>query len=246
MPAAQPAKYAWLRRLYRTSVEPLPQSRRVLVVVVGSERGLCGGFNAAVAGWAGRHLERCAADGVVVELVTLGSRVERLLERGSHPVTQRVPLPVTALPPFALAADFTRTWLLRYEEGTLDGVDLVYNAYRGVGRYEPTVTRLVPPEAPPAVTEGDDPLWPPTIVETDPLALYARVVEQWTALNFYTLLLDSAMAEHSTRYQLMESATQNAERLIEELTLETQAIRRQAITREMQELAVGAGLVGPR
>ena len=44
----------------------------------------------------------------------------------------------------------------------------------------------------------------------------------------------------------MESATQNAERLIEELNLVTQTNRRQSITREMQELAAGAGLLGPR
>jgi F-type H+-transporting ATPase subunit gamma len=82
------------------------------------------------------------------------------------------------------------------------------------------------------------------IIETDPLALYTRVVEQWASVQLYTLLLDSAAAEHAARYQLMEGAAQNAERLIEELTAELQAARRRAITQEMQELAAGAGLLG--
>ena len=57
-------------------------------------------------------------------------------------------------------------------------------------------------------------------------------------------MLDSTAAEHSARYQLMEGATQNSNRLIDELTLALQAARQQAITVEMQELAAGAGLIG--
>ncbi|MDY7039779.1 MAG: F0F1 ATP synthase subunit gamma, partial [Chloroflexota bacterium] len=62
--------------------------------------------------------------------------------------------------------------------------------------------------------------------------------------RLYTLLLESAAAEHSARFQLLEGATQNAKQIIAELTLAIQAARQQAITREMQELAAGAGLVG--
>ena len=88
--------------------------------------------------------------------------------------------------------------------------------------------------------------WPPPIIETDPLGLYARLIEQWTSASLHGLLLESAAAEHSARFQLLEGATQNAERLIAELTLVVQTARQQAITREMQELATGAGLVGTR
>jgi F-type H+-transporting ATPase subunit gamma len=86
--------------------------------------------------------------------------------------------------------------------------------------------------------------WDFIVVETDPLSLYARAIEQLTAIRFHELLLESAASEHATRYRLMESATQNADRLVDELTMRVQSARRQAITREMQELAVGAGLLG--
>ena len=56
------------------------------------------------------------------------------------------------------------------------------------------------------------------------------------SVSFYNVLLSAAASEHSARFHLMESATQNSERLVEELTLELQSARRQAITREMQEL----------
>jgi F-type H+-transporting ATPase subunit gamma len=86
--------------------------------------------------------------------------------------------------------------------------------------------------------------WPPPIIDTDPLSLYTTVIEQSVAVELYRVLLASSAAEHSMRFQLMESATQNADRLIEELTLIIRTARRQEITQEMQELAAGAGLLG--
>ena len=67
----------------------------------------------------------------------------------------------------------------------------------------------------------------------------------WSTTETYRILLSSAAAEHSARYQLMEGATRNSGRLIAELTLALQSARQQAITAEMQELAAGAGLLGP-
>jgi F-type H+-transporting ATPase subunit gamma len=86
----------------------------------------------------------------------------------------------------------------------------------------------------------------PIIVETDPVSLFARVIEQLTATRLYALLLESAAAEHAARYELMGAATQNADRLIAELTLAIHTARQQAITQEMQELAAGAGMIGTR
>jgi F-type H+-transporting ATPase subunit gamma len=218
---------------------------RIVALVVGSERGLVGRFNVAVVERAEQYLAEQETVDAQVELVALGTRVRRIFQRRQRPLAWADTLSITGLPPYRLAFDLTRRWLARYEQHELDAVDLVCNAYHGMGRYETTVARLIPPRLP----KGQNPLsepWPPPIVETDPLRLYTRVVEQWAAVSLYGLLLDSAAAEHSTRYQLMESATQNADRLIEELTLVVQAARRHAITQEMQGLAAGAGLIGPR
>lgn len=238
------------RRLWpwRAGHSSSPSSGRIAVLVIGSERGLCGAFNAAVVWRAQRHLERVSRAGVQVELMALGSRVARLLRRRQRHLTWSGTLSVTALPPYPLALQLTGQWLHRYKAHELDAVDVVYNAYRGTARYEPTVVRLLPPRLPHPEPEGDlsyEP-WPPPIIETDPQGLYARLIEQWVSARFYELLLESATAEHSARFQLLEGATQNTERLIAELTLAVQTARKQAITREMQDLAAGAGLIGTR
>jgi len=244
-----PAPRRSRRLLRRTGHDGTSTPERVVILVVGSERGLCGRFNAAVIERAERHLAEQETAGARVELISLGTQIRRILQRRQRPPDWSGPLSVAALPAYPLAFDLTRRWLERYEEHELDAFDVAHNAYRGAARYEPTVTRLIPPNAVAAqshhggIAHPGEP-WPPPIIETDPLSLYARAVEQWAAVSLYRQLLDSACAEHSVRYQLMEAASQNAGRLIDELTLVIQTARQQEITSEMQDLAAGAGLIG--
>ncbi|MBC7260507.1 MAG: F0F1 ATP synthase subunit gamma, partial [Chloroflexi bacterium] len=125
----------------------------------------------------------------------------------------------------------------------LDAVEVIYNAPRGFIHYEPTILRLLPPTIPSVPVEESQ--FPP-IIETDPTGLYMRLAELWLTAKLYQILLDSAVAEHSARYQLLDGATQNAERLIEELKLSLQVARQEAITAEMLDLISGAGMIGPR
>lgn len=242
LPAGRPAR----RFAFPFSSSPVAMDERraqVVALAVGSERGLCGRFNAVVVEQAEACVAGRAEAGASVELAGLGTRLCRLLQRRGHELAWSVSLSITALPSFDLAFDLTRGWLARYEACQLDAVDVIHNVYRGPGRYEPTVTHLIPPHLPAGgvANSGEGHL---PIIETDPLSLYVRVIEQWAAVSLYGLLLDSAAAEHAVRYALMEAATQNTEQLIAELTLAIQTARQQAITREMQELAVGAGMVG--
>lgn len=226
-----------LRYLRPPNFRASPQ--RFVVLVVGSERGLCGGFNHTLVA----AVEAYMQGDKPIELWALGSRLVRLLRRHAREPAWSGSLPTGAPPPFAIAWELSHLWLADYETHRLDAVDLIYNAYRGPGTYVPQVLHLLPPEPPPVAPHE---VWPPPIVETEPLHILARVLEQWVALSLYRVLLESAASEHSARFQLMESATQNAERLVEELILAFQAARQHTVTREMQELAVGAGLIGPR
>jgi len=238
------------RHTDRTETGSAPTHAKALVI--GSERGLCGRFNVAVANEAERYVRRQSMSSSHVELEVLGSRAERVLSRRGLEAASAGALSVTTLPPISLAFELACRWLTAYEKQELDAVHLIYNDYHGTGAYESTVMRLIPPQLPTDQTspspEGDTAdrasPWPPPIIDTDPMSLYATVVEQWTAVQLYGTLLDSSAAEHSTRFQLMESATQNADQLIEDLTLVIQTARRQEITQEMAELAAGAGLIG--
>jgi F-type H+-transporting ATPase subunit gamma len=210
--------------------------------VIGSERGFCGAYNSTLADYVDRELDRLADQGTGAELRVLGARAARALQRIGRDVAKARPLPIAALPSSDLASELTLGWLEQYEARALDAVYVMYHAYRNSTTYEPVTVQLIPPPVP-TVDKGGAP-WPPPYVDTDPVDLFVQVVVLWTTTELYRLLLDSAASEHSARYRLMEGATQNAENLIDELTLALQAARQQAITAEMQELAVGAGLLG--
>jgi F-type H+-transporting ATPase subunit gamma len=237
---------ARLGSLHRRRARPRRHSQQApsvtQVVVIGSERGLCGAFNSSLIQYVEHALAQYAADGVEVRIAALGSRVRRGLERNGHSLEWAKSLPMTTLPANELAQELVHTWLRQYEARELDAVHVIYNTYRSSTVYEPVTAFLVPPPLP--VLSDETSSWPPPYIDTDPVELYTRLIRLWTTTEAYRVLLDSAAAEHSARYQLMEGATQNAHRLIDELVLALQSARQQAITSEMQELAAGAGLLG--
>ncbi len=234
------------QRLRPTETEVGVPQRSVVALVVGSERGLCGGYNKVLLKRLDDYVAGLEA-GCDLTLVASGSRIVRDLKTAGYELAWTHTSSITALPSFELAYRWVSDWLQRYESHELDAVDLLYNADQGAGKYGASVIRLLPPELPessvPPRETGLAASQDHVIVETDPVGLYVRIVEQWTAIALYRLLLEAASTEHSARYQLMESATQNAEDLVEELMLAVQSARRQAITRQVQELAVGAGLL---
>jgi len=217
--------------------------RRVYAIIVGSERGLIGKFNRDIAEFSASYLVEQQQKNIGVDFWLLGSRIKRIFSQHHLPYTSFSSLSTTSLPPYRLASDITNELLMLYEKREIDAVDVIYNNYQGSSRYKITVKRIIPFTPDVNQSQVHEPPWPPAIVETDSVSLYTQLVKQETAIHMYGLLLTSAAAEHSARYQLLEEATQNAQRLIEELNLAVQMSRRQAITREMQELAVGAGML---
>ena len=227
----------------RTEIRTQPKIKNVLTIVIGSERGIIGRFNRDIVDLAAVYLNEQIQNNIEIEFFLLGSRIKRAFDQNKLTYTSFLTLSTTSLPHFQLAYEITNSLLNRYESYQIDAVDIIYNAYQGASKYKTRIERLIPisPDFSKR-TSGIQP-WPPAIVETNPVSLYTQMVKQETAIHFYERLLESAAAEHSARYQLLEEATQNAERLIEELNIAVQMSRRQAITREMQELAAGSGML---
>lgn len=221
-------------------------SSSVIALVIGSERGLCGRFNAAIAEFTDQYVARQELNGVRVELWALGSRVVRILERRQRRISWSSALSATLPPPYHLAFDLVRYWLSAFKRGNLGSVDVLYNVHLNAGRYTPSVVRLFPLQIELVGQTWSGEPWPPPIIETEPRGLVARIIEQLLASVLYESLLNSSVAEHSARYQLMEEAEANVKRLSSELTVEVQMARRNLITQEMQELAAGAGMIKSR
>jgi F-type H+-transporting ATPase subunit gamma len=214
---------------------------RGVLIIVGSERGLCGNFNRLLVKHAAERLKVLESQAQSVELHVFGSAVWRAIHREYASSWKGSLHSMPSVPSSKMAGEWSATWLNDFDQGDVDWVEIICNQNSGTAAYKTMNIQIIPFQLPDL--EEKEHSWPGPILDTDPKELTILIIRQLAALDFYRILLYSSIAEHKARYQLMEEASSNADQLIEELSQDVQAARRQAITQEMEELAVGAGLL---
>jgi len=228
------------RKPAREDAEGLADS---IILILGSERGLCGRFNETLAenaeNWINQQGFRSH------QIWAMGSKMVRILERMGISIGWRNPLPSGALVSYQDSYLLTQKWLMQFEAYDFNQLTVLYNQPIRGGQIQFASLNIFPYEIDyraSILTESAN-RWPPPIIETDPWGIYHQIIQHHIASHFYQALLQSAAAENSARYRKMEEAKQNAEEIIVELKWIINAERKRQITQEMQELAVGAGLM---
>ena len=212
-----------------------------IVLIIGSERGLCGKFNETLAKNA---LEWINAQGFSsVQIWAVGKRMIQTLEKRDIDLSWRKANPGIEKFSYTQAYLLIQDWLEQYEKEAFDHFMILYNQPGNGKRYELSVVRLLPYEISQSVLASDDERWPTPIIETDPKGIFHQILQQYIASSFYQALLLSTAAEHASRYYLLEDAQQNADEIIQELKRIIHTERKRKITQQVQELAVGAGLL---
>lgn len=209
--------------------------KKHLLVAIGSNRGLCRNFNRDIL-----KILKEATSGFLdgYQVVVIGERLRKIFERKKIRIHQYYPFPnASDLTPASARELFNQI----VSPGANQDVTLLFNVYRGAGKYLTIRSSIFPNEFL-KITSNKKTLEGFTF-DSPPSEMVTLLEEDFHYLSFYYAFLLSAAAEHSTRFQLMENASTNADKLSDELFLEVQALRRQKITVEMQELAVGAGLL---
>ena len=215
-----------------------------IVLLIGTERGLCGKFNENLVESALQWMaNQPNAD---FTIWAMGSRiVKSLRSQGIEPAWSE-PLNANSLGSYRQAYLTTQRWAQQVENAEICRLTVLYQKAKGEGRTQFAAVSLFPfdlqlnGEAKPQAEELP---WPPPIIETDPEGIYQQIKGHFIAATFYRTLLESAIAEHSARFILMEEAKKNADDIITNLNRDLNIERKRKITREMQELAIGAGLI---
>ena len=230
---------AEVARAQREAVHPLlvphPELRRVEVIVVSSDRGLCGAFNANVIKHADRLMRERERAGQGILLTCAGRKVGDFFKRRRAKQLQGM-RPLDGWVEYGKAAAIAREVSERYVAGESDQVLLVYNEFVNAITQRPHDVQLLP-FAPPAF-EGEQPL--PFEIEPSPERLLDVLVPKAVEVEVYRALLESQSGEHAARMTAMESATRNTEELISSLTLKFNRARQAAITKELVEIVSGA------
>ena len=220
------------------SKHPLLQEReaekKVLLLVVTADRGLCGAFNTNVL--------RASLNAVrergwqEVHVLPIGRKANDFFKRRELPVRPQATQVLQALS-LETAREIAQSLINDFTGGEFDAVYVLYNEFKSIIAQRVTLERLLPLERPTVETTA-----PPIeyVYEPGPEAILADLLPKHIEFQLYRVLLESAAAEQGARMTAMESATKNAGEMIDHLTLTYNRIRQAAITKEIIEIVSGA------
>ena len=229
----------------RSGLDPeSPTTGKTAIVAIASNSSLCGGFNANVIRKALEAIRGCEGP---VEVYPLGRKMAEALRRAGYTADQDYN-DLVAHPSYEQSAALARRLAERYERGELARVVLVYTSFASASRQEPVAETYLPFDGTNGVIPGlTRNLQAPSsssvddyLLEPDAAALTAQLLPQVMLLKFHAAILDSAAAEQAARTLAMQTATDNAEDLLGELTLEYNKGRQQKITAEILDLLGGS------
>src|ERR1051325_8835667 len=210
--------------------------RHVLLLVVTSDKGLCGAFNSNVIRASQNALRERNWESV--ELLPIGRKALDFYKRRPFPIRREATHVFQALS-LGTAHDIAQTMIDDFVSEKVDAVYVVYNEFKSIIAQTIRVERLLPIErdwdaAGSAETEVD------YLYEPSPEAILNDLLPKHIEFQLYRILLESAAAEQGARMSAMEAATKNAKEMIDHLTLTYNRIRQASITKEIIEIESGA------
>jgi len=206
-----------------------------LLVVMTSERGLCGGFNSSIVKLARLHAAELVAAGKTVKILTVGKKGREQLKRDwGQTFVGHVDLSDVKRVGYANAQNIAREVMAAFEAGEADVVTIFYNRFQSVISQVPTAQQIIP-----AKLEGGTSaaLYD---YEPDEEAILADLLPRGVATQIFTALLENGASEQGARMSAMDNATRNAGDMINKLTIQYNRSRQAAITKELIEIISGA------
>ncbi len=211
------------------------EPKNVMFVVLSSDRGLAGAFNANINKAGYRFWQEREAGGSTVSFATIGKKGRDYFRRRKADIRKDFTGVMDDLS-VERAGEIGRYIVDEYQRHHLDAVYLVYNQFKSAISQQVTVEPLLPIEPMDIedVQAGD------FIYEPNKTALLDTLLPMYVEVEVYRALLESVASEHGARMTAMDAATNNASELIRKLTLQFNRARQAAITKELMEIIGGA------
>jgi F-type H+-transporting ATPase subunit gamma len=210
--------------------------KRVRLVVLTSDRGLCGPFNNQLLRRTVDWLDERKAEGVEVEVHVYGRKGRDFLNSRKVAIAQTV-LDLSQKDRLELVREIADAGVAAFAAGEVDQVVVAYNKFVNTLTQRPTFSQVVPVSVP--AGSGEDALVD-YLYEPGPAALFANLLPLYLRTQILQSVLETEAGEHAARMAAMDSATKNANDLINRLTLVYNRARQAAITTEITEIVSGA------
>jgi F-type H+-transporting ATPase subunit gamma len=221
--------------------------RSTLLLVITSDRGLCGAFNSSILRAAERLWREREAAGQKVQIATIGRKGRDYFTRRKAPIFHSFSGVWEKLD-MEQSRAIARTVLKPFLQGEVDAIYLVYNEFKSAMSQKVVAEPLFPLQpgqlqAQAEEAEADEPEWKrhrEFLFEPNKEALLERLVPMYVEVTVLRALLESMASELGARMTAMDSATKNASEMISKLTLSYNRARQAAITTELMEIISGA------
>ena len=217
------------------------EGRKIEVLVVTSDRGLCGGFNGNIVRKSAEFVRQCEGRGLPVTLSLIGRKGRDYFRRRTWPIRQEWTGIFDKLS-FEHAIDIGGDISDHFVKGAFDELYVVYNEFKSAIQQRVIVEKLFPVDvaAEFGAAQADGTTGGSYLYEPDEAELLNALVPKHFQIQTYRILLESAAAEHGARMAAMDGATRNAGQLIKKTTLYYNKTRQAAITKELMDIVGGA------
>ncbi len=217
---------------------PLLEQRpveRTCVIAMTSDKGLCGAYNGNVNRKVMEYVSSMKPDSV--RLAIIGKKANDFFKRRPYDILQYWPFPSREVD-VSFVAEITRFLADGYERGDFDRVVLFYTKFKSAMITVPVSTQLLPFETP----DGEEEAGASALYIFEPTAeeLMEKLLPKYLQNQVYLAFVEAAASEHGSRMVSMKNATDNADEMIDSLTLSYNKMRQASITGELLEVVAGA------
>jgi F-type H+-transporting ATPase subunit gamma len=221
-----------------------PEIKTIDLVLMTSDRGLCGSFNTNLIHRAESFLKEKAAQGIEVRLICMGRKGRDYFRRRKQSILSDHIGIVGARFSFNVAVTAGQGLIDSFLGGKTDEAYMIFSEFVSMARQAPTVRQLVPIAGVEKVEETDAPAEVGYVAEhiCEPSAeeLMAEMLPKQVYVQLFRGLLETSTSEHAARMQAMDNATSNCKEMITSLTLVFNKARQAAITAELMDIVGGA------
>lgn len=216
--------------------------KTVRIIAVGSDRGLCGGFNGNLAKKVRQYIFKAQAEGKQVQIVAIGRKVRDLLKSDFKAQILETIEDAGKNVDYALAEGIGAQQIAAFNAEECDEVVVFYNRFVSMMTQEPRMQKLIPFQ-PEVLADKEEAISSAVEYEPEEEALLSILLPQNVNVQVLNAILESNASEHAARMSAMENATKNAGEMISKLSLEYNRTRQAAITTELTEIVAGAEAV---
>jgi F-type H+-transporting ATPase subunit gamma len=210
--------------------------KTIEVLVITSDRGLCGAFNSNIQKAMTRHVAELQKEGFQVLLSTIGKKSVDYLRRRNVPL-KRSWAGISGRVTYLNAQEVAHGIIEDYTNEVMDEVVIVYNEFKTVISQKVTMMKLLPLVS--QETEGSVEPATDFIYEPSQEEIYNVLLPKNVEIQIYRALLESQASEEAARMTAMENATKNANEMIDKLTLQYNKARQASITKELMDIVGG-------